>query len=297
MEENIFTDPMTAFPVFAPGRVVSLVPSVTSSLFDLGLGSTLVGVSDFCSDPPESVAQLPKLGGPKNPDLEAILSLQPEIVICNREENSRAGVEALARAGMVVWLTFPTNVRTALDELLMMARLFRSEPAMDRARLLEQSVEWAELAAVEPPTMRYFCPIWEDHLDDGKRWWMTFNDRTYSSDVLRLFGGVNVFAERERRYPLLADLGLTEAENPGERDTRYPRVTWEEILAAQPELVLLPSEPYNYQEKDGGAWLELLAETPAGKAARIYTIDGSLITWPGTRLARALEELPQVFTT
>lgn len=87
--------------------MVSLVPSLTESVFELGFGDSLVGVTDFCVHPAEKVAALPRLGGPKNPDLEAILGLKPDLVLINKEENSRAAVETLEARGVAVGLTFP----------------------------------------------------------------------------------------------------------------------------------------------------------------------------------------------
>ncbi len=121
---------------------------------------------------------------------------------------------------------------------------------------------------------------------------MTFNYQTYSNDVLAKVGGMNVFAGRQRKYPLEADLGSAEAEEPGDRDTRYPRVTLDEIIEAQPEVILLPSEPYAFDESHKTQIEEWLSETPAVESGRVFLIDGSLLTWHGTRLARAVSELP-----
>ncbi len=303
MNELFLNDPTAAFDSAAPRRVVSLVPSTTASLLDLGLSQALVGITDDC--PSQVNSNLAQVGRPKSFRAADILALQPDLVIANREENDRAALEALAGAGVRVWLTFPTSVHAAINDLWILANLFRNDPAMKQVDFLEREVEWAELAAPSgdadfteasnesAPALRYFCPIWEDSLENGERWWMTFNSQTYPNDVLRIFGAANVFANRQRRYPLEADLGLAEAEDAGERDQRYPRVGLDEILASQPEVIVLPSEPYAYTEKDCNRFMQLFAQTPAARSGRIYAIDGTLITWHGTRLARALEELPE----
>jgi iron complex transport system substrate-binding protein len=277
-----------------PQRVVSLVPSMTESLFELGLGSALVGVTDYCVHPAEAVAGLPRLGGPKNPRVKDILDLQPDLVLANWEENTRPTVEALEAAGTAVWVTFPHTVLESLDVLWKLAELFRSPEANIRIRTLEMTLDWTISAVDERRVVRYFCPIWQEVTQTGKPWWMTFNRQTYPSDLLLLIGGENVFAERERRYPLGADLGFEAAQEPGERDTRYPRITVDEVAAAQPEVILLPDEPFAFGEEHSLQIAELLGETPAVKNNCVYTIDGSLITWHGTRLARALRELPAV---
>ena len=277
-----------------PQRVVSLVPSMTESLFELGLGSAVVGVTDYCLHPAEAVARLPHLGGTKNPRIADILALQPDLVLANWEENTRSTVEALEAAGTAVWVTFPHTVLESLDVLWKLAELFRSPEANIRLRTLEMTLDWTISAVDEHRMVRYFCPIWQEEMKSGQVWWMTFNRQTYPSDLLLLIGGENVFAGRERRYPLGADLGVEPAQDPGERDTRYPRVTVEEIVAAQPEAILLPDEPFAFGESHSRQIAELLRETPAVQNNCIFTIDGSLITWHGTRLARALRELPVV---
>ena len=277
-----------------PSRVVSLVPSLTESLFDLGLGEYLVGITDYCVYPEAGVANLPRLGGPKNASKEAILALQPELVVANQEENSKELVESLEAEGIKVWVTLPKTLRQALDVLWTIVGLYQSRGAAIRLETLELTLDWAEEAAKERPTWNYFCPIWQSLSEEGPQWWMTFNQETYMHDLLRLMGGRNVFAERQRQYPVEADLGLTSAEPAGERDTRYPRVILSEIIQANPEVILLPDEPYTF-DADRRLRLEgLLGATQAVKSNRVIEVEGSLLTWHGTRLARALQDLPGI---
>jgi ABC-type Fe3+-hydroxamate transport system substrate-binding protein len=170
--------------------------------------------------------------------------------------------------------------------------LFKSRSAAIRLETLELTLDWEASAVEEKDKRTYFCPIWFDHTQSGKPWWMTFNHQTYTHDLLSSLGFKNVFADRKRRYPLDADLGLTEAVDPGERDTRYPRVTSDEIIASSPDMIFLPDEPYAFDETFQGQLEELLADTPAIQCGRVYMVDGSLLTWHGTRLARAIRELP-----
>ncbi len=278
-----------------PKRVVSLIPSYTESLFELGIGSGVVGITDFCDRPAEKLKQIARVGGPKNPCIQDILQLQPDLVIANPEENPREAVVELQAAGIPVWVTFPQTVADALRDLWTLARLFRKEAAQQRLQVLERSLEWVSLAAKERPSLRCFCPIWQDRLETGETWWMTFNSQTYSSDLLRSMNVENVFARRERRFPLLAELEYLPAEDPAGRDVRYPRVSRQEVLAASPEIILLPDEPYHYQEEDIASFQKWFAGTPAVDNRRILCVDGSLLTWYGTRLALALNELPALF--
>ncbi len=275
-----------------PQRVVSLVPSVTESLFDLGLGGRVVGVTDYCVFPAEHVRHLPRVGGTKNPDLERIHALQPDLVIANREENRREDVEALQAAGIAVWVTFPKTVQEALNLLWTIMDVF-DEPAMvPRVRLIEQTVDFVErIGMTRPHPCRVFVPIWFDPL-------MTFNADTYIHDLVRVCGGTNVFADRERRYPLQADLGGAQAypaDDPriSERDTRYPRITMSEVVAAQPDVILLPSEPFPFTSEHAHIFEQL--DVPAARRAAIHLCDGSLLTWHGTRIAHALTVLPALF--
>lgn len=278
----------------APQRVVSLVPSLTESLFDLGLGQAVVGITDYCIYPEQATAALPRLGGTKDPDLTRIIALQPDLVIANWEENTRQSVETLEAAGLPVWVSFPRTVRQSMDVLWKIVELFRDPLAQVRLRTLELTLDWAIDAASERPRKRYFCPIWSEQAA-GQPWWMTFNENTYCHDLLQIVGGENCFAARQRRYPLAADLGLEAPQEPAGRDVRYPRLALEEIRAAQPEVILLPNEPYGFTEADRQSLSALLADTPAVQNGCVHLVDGSLITWHGTRLARALRDLPEWF--
>lgn len=268
----------------APERVVSLVPSLTESLFELGAGGALVGVTEFCRPPESERGRLTLVGGTRSADVDVILGLQPDLVLANQEENSRNVVEALEAAGRKVWVTFPRTVEEAIRVLWAVVRLFRLPEAGTKVQTLEMSVAWTAGAASDP--VRVFVPIWEGETAEKMSWWMTISRETYMHDVLATCGGDNVFADRERRYPLEADLGLVAAEDASGRDVRYPRITADEVLERRPELILLPSEPFAYGEKDIERFEARFGSIP------VCTVDGSLLTWHGTRLARALAELP-----
>ena len=278
-----------------PKRIVSLVPSMTESLFDLGFGAAVVGVTDYCIHPAEKVSALKKVGGTKNARLADILALQPELVIASQEENSPEIVRGLEQAGLPVWLTFPKTVDETLADLRHLADIFQSRYGYIAVDMLERSLEFARAVAGDQPKRRIFCPIWREE-QDGQPWYMTCNAETYTSDLLSVFGGENVFASRQRRYPLAADLKNESGEEPAGRDTRYPRVSPEEIRAAQPEMILLPNEPFAFGANHLAELKNLLAETPAAQSGCIHLVDGSLLTWPGTRLGKALQQLPEFFS-
>lgn len=277
-----------------PERVVSLVPSMTESLFELGMGASVVGVTDYCIHPSDQLTGLPRLGGPKNPDIETILALHPDLVIANQEENTPNAVRQLQEACIPVWVSFPKTAREAVAVLWELIEAYRSVLPGFKVTMLERSLGWAEASAQAGTARRVFCPIWQDQTTQGETWWMTFNQDTYPHDVLRLAGGQNIFADRVRRYPLDADLGKGEPDPAGGRDTRYPRVTVEEVGVLDPELILLPSEPFAFDGSSIPLFEQLLPGVTAVREKRIYPLDGSLLTWHGTRLALALRELPEI---
>jgi ABC-type Fe3+-hydroxamate transport system substrate-binding protein len=243
-------------------RIVSLVPSLTESLFALGLGERVVGVTDWCVHPAAGVAGLPKLGGTKNPDLAAIRALEPDLVIANREENRRRDVEKLEAAGIRVWVTYPRTVAEGAAVLAELAELGASEEA--RARIVAPvEVAVAEAERARPARgVPVFCPIWREP-------WMAVGGDTYAHDLLSLCGGYNVFAAHAER--------------------RYPRVTLDEVVAAAPEVVLLPDEPYAFGPADQAELRRL--PLPAARSGRIHLIDGTWVSWYGSRIARAIREL------
>jgi ABC-type hemin transport system substrate-binding protein len=245
-------------------RIVCLVPSLTEALFALGLGERVVGVTDWCVHPADAVAPLPKLGGTKNPDVERIVALAPDLVIANHEENTRRDVERMQRAGLRVWVTDPRSVEGAVRLLRELAAQGADPERADRVILpIEAALQRAQAGSGSgAPRSRVFCPIW-------KRPWMAVGSDTYADDLLRVCGGQNVFADRpERRYPIVEEA---------------------EIVAAAPEVILLPDEPYAFGPADARELARL--PIPAARAGRIHCVDGTLVSWYGPRIGRALETL------
>lgn len=110
-----------------PKRVVSLVPSISESIIELGIGDCLVGITDYCPDPTGESDLTVAVGGPRSPDIEVISDLKPELVLANQEENSLETVQELERLGIPVWVTFPKNVDDAIQILWAIARIFQIE--------------------------------------------------------------------------------------------------------------------------------------------------------------------------
>ncbi|MDX2076234.1 MAG: helical backbone metal receptor [bacterium] len=273
-------------------RVISLVPSLTETLFDLNLGDRLVGRTDYCIYPADKVGKIPTFGGTKNPDIAGIIAQKPDLVLMNREENRLEDATALQEAGIRIWATFPKTVPDVFNLLWNIMDTFQETSMVARVRLIEYSYDWVSAISQAKDdggeVCKIFVPIWKDP-------WMTFNADTYTHDLLRICGGTNVFAERERQFPLKADLGQSDpypVDDPRlqGRDVRYPRITLDEVVAMQPDVVLLPSEPYAFTQADIAIFANL--DIPAAKNKRIHLVDGSYLTWHGTRIAYAMNELP-----
>lgn len=252
--------------LYPPETVVSLVPSVTESLFELGMGQRVAGVTEYCTRPPDSVRVLPRVGGTKTPDIERIVSLKPDLVIANHEENRRKDVEALLAAGLQVWVTYPRTVTEAFNLLWQLMSVLEAPALSERVRHIERMYDWvwgATLAKLDAgPLPTVFAPIWLDPL-------MTFSADTFIHDLLYVCGARNAFSDWQ---------------------DRYPHVTFEDIVAAQPDVVLLPSEPYAFSDSHVSQFAAL--DIPASRHGRIHLVDGALLTWHGTRIAHALNELP-----
>jgi ABC-type Fe3+-hydroxamate transport system substrate-binding protein len=277
----------------APQRIVSLVPSLTEALFAFGLGSHIVGITDYCVEPQSQVRSTPTIGGTKNPDVQAILRLAPDLVVANVEENRRADVEFLQARGIAVFVCFPQTVAEAIATLQGLARVTGVEhQAAGVLTRIEAAYEETTALTAERRRIRIFCPIWKNP-------WMTINRETFIHDMLETCGGANVFAERERRFPLAADLGQRpewEAVRVEGRDRRYPRVRLDEIAERRPEVILLPDEPYRFTEADR-ADFEGFAEVPAVRDRRIYVIDGKIVCWYWSRMDESLKALRQLLMT
>jgi ABC-type Fe3+-hydroxamate transport system substrate-binding protein len=247
-----------------PRRIVSLIPSVTETLFALGLGEAVVGVTLYCVEPRDGVAGKTRVGGEKNPKLELIRDLAPDLVIANVEENLREHVETLRSWGLSVWVTYP---RTVAEGIRMIRDLGMLTGAAGRADLLASSLE-AQLAEVQARTAARvptsaFYGIW-------RRPYMTINADTYIHDMLAVCGAENVF---------------------GGRAERYPTVSLDEVAAARPEVIILPDEPFRFRPvhvEDFAAY----PDVPAVRRGRIHLMDGKLFCWYGPRIAQALRVIP-----
>ncbi len=246
-------------------RVVSLVPSLTETVCRLGAGNLLVGRTIYCVEPRGELAAVPACGGTKNPDLEAIIALAPDLVLACAEENKPEHLAQLEAADIAVYTVMPRSLDDVASLLAAFGALLGAQPAAGRA-LSELTA--ARLAAgawrtrLDGAPVPAACLVW-------KKPWLAAGGGNHITAMMREAGLENVLAAREG----------------------YPEVTLEELAALGPAVVLLPDEPYPFTHH--AAW-SLAAAGVLPTRRRAVLLDGKLVCWYGTRTARALRELVRV---
>ncbi|MFF1543203.1 helical backbone metal receptor [Streptomyces sp. NPDC058291] len=229
-------------------RVVSLVPSLTEAVAATVPG-VLVGATDWCSHPAD--LDVVRIGGTKNPAVDRIVALAPELVIANEEENREPDLSALRAAGLRVLVTEVRDVPQAFHEL---ARVLDACGAPSPPHwLTEAEAAWAAPPPLAEPRTAV-VPIW-------RRPWMVLGRDTFAGDVLARLGVDHLHAAHPERYP---------------------RIPVEELRAAAPDLVVLPDEPYRFTADDGP---EAFPGLPCA------LVSGRHLTWYGPSLAEAREAL------
>ena len=250
-----------------PRRIISLVPSITETVFALGAGERVVGVTSYCTHPPDAVAGVTHVGGTKDPDLDTIERLEPDLIIVNEEENRQEDFQALDKRGLPIYVTAPRTVADGIRLVEQLGPLIGcQEQAQTLAMSLWQHYEEVTTGPKEGERLRVFCPIW-------RKPWMSFNHETYSDNMLWCCGGENILRTK---------------------DERYFSLSLDEVIAADPHIVILPSEPYPFAEKHF-IYLKPLQETRAGQGGHFYCVDGMALCWYGPRIADGLTELSRLF--
>jgi ABC-type Fe3+-hydroxamate transport system substrate-binding protein len=249
-----------------PRRIVSLVPSLTETLCALGLADALVGITVYCVEPREVVADKTRIGGEKNPDLDKIRRLEPDLVIANIEENLREHVEALRAWSIPVWVTYPRTVADGIGLITELGAVTGTEArAAEIVGEIQPLYERVRSAASRRPAVPVFYPIWRAP-------YMTINRDTYIHDMLSVCGARNVFADRV---------------------DRYPTVSLDEMAAARPAVILLPDEPFRFRRAHLADFAGY-TEVPAVRDGRIHLVDGKPFSWHGPRIAEALRTVPSL---
>ena len=247
-------------PACGDARIVSLVPSITELLFDLGVGDRVGGRTPFCVHPRRGVANVPRVGGTKTPRLDRIRALEPTHVIVNVDENRREDADALAAFVPHVIVTHPLGPRDNPALYRLVGGILAGGEAVERlCRAFERAVATLESAVRGFPTRRVLYLIWREP-------WMTVSRDTYVSRTLAL-----------------VDF-LTIGDDP---DRRYPEIPLDSELLAGVDLVLLSSEPFPFKARH-------VAEVRARAGARcpdVRLFDGEMASWYGSRAIRAMDYL------
>lgn len=231
-----------------PQKIISLVPSQTELLFDLGLDEEVIGITKFCVHPNKWLKNKTRIGGTKNIDIEKIASLKPDLVIANKEENIKEQIEAL-KAIAPVWVSDVNNLMDALEMIEMVGLLVNKKQNADLfAEQIRSSFNTLETISNKPKTCYL---IWREPF-------MTVGGDTYINNLMQHAGFDNVFAYAKR----------------------YPSITIKDMVDSKCELVLLSSEPYPFKEKH---LLELRAQLPN---AKLLLVDGGMFSWYGSRLLK-----------
>lgn len=258
--KHVFTDQMgrevsLQLPI---QRIVSLVPSQTELLYDLGMGDSVVGQTLFCIHPGWAHESKPKVGGTKKLNLDKIRALKPDLIIGNKEENAKDQIEELMQE-FPVWMSDISDLTDALDMMLKIGELTnRSMPAQKLVYEINRSFD---SMPVQQNKKFVLYLIWRDP-------WMAAGNHTFIGDMLKRCGWINVAI-----------------------GNRYPEMVVEQIIQANPDEILLSSEPYPFKEKHIE---ELKQMCPK---ARIRLVDGELFSWYGSRLLGSADYFKQLLNS
>lgn len=233
----------------APLRIVSVVPSQTELLYDLGLDEEVVGITRFCIHPRDWFLNKNRVGGTKQIDMDRLKSLSPNLIIANKEENTKEELELLMKE-YPVWVSDVRDLASALEMIRSIGKLTDRPLAAEE---LSQKIrkEFETLQAFPQKSAAYI--IWKDP-------WMTVNNDTFIHEMLKQAGYANCFASST---------------------DRYPEISMEELRKACPDVVLLSSEPYPFKEKHLD---QIRKELPN---AKVRLVDGELFSWYGSRLVQS----------
>jgi ABC-type Fe3+-hydroxamate transport system substrate-binding protein len=230
----------------SPQRVISLVPSQTELLFDLGLDQEIVGITKFCIHPRQWFEKKVKVGGTKNIHIEKVLSLSPDLIIANKEENNLADIVALKEIAPV-WISDVRTLEQAYDLIVKLGALFGKE---DAAVILRQEISNTFLRLKKPKVPKtVLYVIWQNPI---------------------MVAASDTFIDA-----MLASLGYF---NAAKHLQRYPELSENDVSKLNPDLVFLSSEPYPFGEKHIVEFKRLLP------TSKILLVDGEIFSWFGSRL-------------
>jgi ABC-type Fe3+-hydroxamate transport system substrate-binding protein len=259
--QKTFTDQLGREIIFnyPPKRIISIVPSQTELLFELGLSDEVVGITKFCVHPAPQFKAKTKVGGTKKLNLELIRSLKPDLILGNKEENTKEDIEELSKE-FPVWMSDIYTLEDAMEMITRIGELVDRQPESAYLNHLINAgfTDLQTLALQRGIDKKVAYLIWKDP-------YMVAGQNTFIHDILVKNGLTNVMKE-----------------------SRYPEITLTELKALAPELVFLSSEPYPFREKHLEELKSVLPE------AKIMLADGEMFSWYGSRLVKAVQYLFQL---
>lgn len=244
-----------------PRRIISLVPSQSELLWDLGLQAELKGITKFCIHPETMFRSVPRVGGTKTIDLDKVRALKPDLIIGNKEENEQSQIEQLMPE-FPVWMSDINHYADSLDMIQKVGSL-TNRVQQANTLITEISAGFQKLPTISERHKRVLYLIWRNPF-------MAAGNSTFINDMLTRMGLHNVM---------------------GEETSRYPEVTMDTLPELKPDLVFLSSEPYPFKEQHISELQQILPQ------AKICLVDGELFSWYGSRLKQApayLQELQQI---
>lgn len=227
-------------------KIISLVPSITETLFDLGLSEAeIIGRTKFCIHPENRVKNIAVIGGTKNLNIEKIKALKPDLIVANKEENRKEDVEELQKYFKVL----VTNISTLEDNYYLLKNLGNILNRQETAQKFNIKIYEVFQNFSDLPKKKCAYLIWQNP-------YMTVGSDTFIHDILDKVGFENIFKHHKR----------------------YPEISVEDLKTA--DYIFLSSEPFPFQQKHID---ELQKELPD---AKIFLVDGEAFSWYGTRLAK-----------
>ncbi len=237
-----------------PQRIISLVPSQTELLYDLGLENQIVGITRYCVHPTSALTDKKVVGGTKKVVTKRLQDLQPDLIICNKEENTPSIVAQCE----TIAPTYVSHIETLDDALHMILQIAQLTNTLPTAQTLCQRIQqaFAQLTAVRLPQPALYL-IWKDP-------YMTVGNDTFIHDMMQRLGLRNAAAAQQR----------------------YPQLSMEQLVDLKPAVVLLSSEPYDFKPKDAAVIESAFAKANL-PTPKCIIVDGELFSWYGSRLSKS----------
>lgn len=232
-----------------PKRIISLVPSQTELLYDLGLDEKVVGITKFCIHPDKWFKSKARVGGTKTVDFEKITTLNPDLIIANKEENTQTEIEALQK----LYPVYTSDINNLEDSYNMIAAIGKINNISAKATAIinQITIDFKDLKPLRPTkSVLYF--IWQQPF-------MSVGSDTFINDMLNRCGIKNALTDK----------------------TRYPELSAQQVKSINPDLIFLSSEPFPFKEKHIKIFQEICPE------AKVVLVDGEMFSWYGSRLTKA----------